>query len=77
VFSLGTFGILRNFPQTHVAKASAMAWRGQVLTAAVSTGITSVIAQYFGAFNALYSVSLFSLGAVGVLLWLNRTSNTK
>ena len=77
VFSLGTFGILRNFSQTHVAKASAMAWRGQVLTAAVSTGITSVIAQYFGAFNALYSVSLFSLGAVGVLLWLNRTSNTK
>lgn len=77
VFALGTFGILRNFPPTQVAKASAMSWRGQVLTAAVSTGITSVLAQYFGAFSALYSVSLFSLGTVGVLLWLSQTSRAR
>lgn len=77
VFALGTFGILRNFPQTEVAKASAISWRGQVLTAAVSTGITSAMAQNFGAFTALYSISLLSLGAVGLLLWLSRTSNVK
>lgn len=57
VFALGTFGILRNFPQTQVAKASAMSWRMQVLTTTVFTGITSAMAQYFGAFNALYSMS--------------------
>jgi len=74
VFALGTFGVLKNFAETQVAKASALSWRGQVLTAAISTGITSVIAQNFGAFTALYSISLFSLGGVGVLLWLNRTS---
>ncbi|MGD9427385.1 MFS transporter [Pantoea sp. NSTU24] len=76
VFALGTFGVLKNFAETHVAKASAITWRGQVLTAAISTGITSVIAQNFGAFTALYSISLFSLGGVGVLLWLNRTART-
>jgi MFS family permease len=73
VFALGTFGLLRNFSQTQVAKASAMSWRVQVLTATVFTGITSAMAQYFGAFYALYCMSLFSSGAVGVLLWLNRT----
>ncbi|EDX9592614.1 MFS transporter [Salmonella enterica] len=72
VFALGTFGILRNFPQTQVAKASAMSWRVQVMTATVFTGITSAMAQYFGAFYALYCMSLFGLGVVGVLLWLNR-----
>ncbi|WP_333501711.1 MFS transporter [Kluyvera genomosp. 2] len=75
VFALGTFGILRNFSQKDVAKASAISWRGQVLTAAVATGLTSTIAQYFGAFTALYSVSLLSLGAVCLLLWFSRTSN--
>lgn len=71
VFALGTFGVLKNFTEIQVAKASAMTWRLQVLTAAVSTGITSVIAQKFGAFTALYSLSLFSLAAVGVLFWVN------
>lgn len=75
VFALGTFGILRNFPQTQVAKASAISWRVQVLSATVFTGITSAMAQYFGAFYALYSLSLFSLGAVGVLLWFYRTTS--
>ncbi len=75
VFALGTFGILRNVPQTQVAKASAMSWRVQVLSATVFTGITSAMAQYFGAFYALYSLSLFSLGAVGVLLWFYRTTS--
>ncbi|HEM8667333.1 TPA: MFS transporter [Klebsiella aerogenes] len=75
VFALGTFGILRNFAQKDVAKASAISWRGQVLTAAIATGFTSTIAQSFGAFTALYSISLLSLGVVCLLLWLNRTSN--
>lgn len=75
VFALGTFGILRNFPQTQVAKASAMSWRVQVLSATVFTGITTAMAQYFGAFSALYSLSLFSLGAVGVLLLFYRTTS--
>lgn len=64
VFALGTFGILRNFAQKDVAKASAISWRGQVLTAAIATGFTSTIAQSFGAFTALYSISLLSLGGV-------------
>jgi hypothetical protein len=76
VFALGTFGVLKNFAETQVAKASAITWRGQVLTAAISTGTTSVIAQKFGAFTALYSISLFSLVGVGVLLWLNRRPRT-
>jgi hypothetical protein len=76
VFGLGTFGVLKNFAETQVAKASAITWRGQVLTAAISTGTTSVIAQKFGAFTALYSISLFSLVGVGVLLWLNRRPRT-
>jgi len=75
VFALGTFSILRNFAQNDVAKASAISWRGQVLTAAVATGLTSAMAQSFGAFTALYSISSLSLGAVCLLLWLNRTSN--
>lgn len=72
VFALGTFGVLKNFAEDQVAKASAIAWRGQVLTAAISTGIASVLAQIFGSFTALYSLSLFSLAGVGILLWLNR-----
>lgn len=76
VFALGSFGVLKNFAETQVAKASAISWRGQVLTAAVSTGITSVIAQKFGAFTALYSISLLSLTAVGVLLWFNGAHRT-
>ncbi|HFZ1618896.1 MFS transporter [Klebsiella aerogenes] len=75
VFALGTFGILRNFAQKDVAKASAISWRGQVLTAAIATGFTSAMAQSFGAFTALYSISLLSLGVVCLLLLLNRTSN--
>lgn len=75
VFAIGTFGLLKNFAEAQVAKASAVAWRAQVLTAAISTGITSVVAQNFGSFTALYSISLFSLGGVGALLWLNRTHN--
>ena len=77
VFALASFGLLRNFTATEVAKASAMSWRWQVLTAAVSTGITSVIAQKSGAFIALYSLSLFSLAAVGLMLWLSRASSIK
>jgi hypothetical protein len=72
VFALGTFGVLKNFAEDQVAKASAIAWRGQVLTAAITTGIASVLAQIFGSFTALYSLSLFSLAGVGILLWLNR-----
>ncbi|HBT4805296.1 TPA: MFS transporter [Klebsiella quasipneumoniae subsp. similipneumoniae] len=72
VFALGTSSILRNFPQTQVAIASAISWRLQVLTATFFIGISSAIAQYFGAFYALYCMSLFSLGVVGIFLWLNR-----
>lgn len=77
VFAIGTFGVLKNFAEAQIAKASAFAWRGQVLTAAISTGITSLIAQNFGSFTALYGISLFSLGGVGALLWLNRAHNKK
>ena len=77
VFALGTFGVLKHFTETQVAKASAMTWRGQILTATFSTGITSVIAQNFGAFTALYSISMFSLAAVGVLLWINGPRRTR
>ena len=76
VFALGSFGILKNFAETQVAKASAITWRGQVLTAAASTGITSVIAQKFGAITALYTISIFSLTVVGALLWFNGPRKT-
>ncbi|HBT4722682.1 TPA: MFS transporter [Klebsiella quasipneumoniae subsp. similipneumoniae] len=75
VFALGTSSILRNFPQTQVAIASAMSWRFQVLTATFFIGISSAIAQYFGPFYALYCMSLFSLGVVGIFLWWNSAKN--
>ncbi|WP_318365421.1 hypothetical protein [Enterobacter sp.] len=31
VFALGTFGVLKNFPEAQVAKVSAMTWRGQMI----------------------------------------------
>lgn len=76
VFALGSFGVLKNFAETQVAKASAITWRGQVLTAAASTGITSVIAQKFGAITALYTISILSLTVVGALLWFNGPRKT-
>lgn len=76
VFALGSFGVLKNFAETQVAKASAITWRGQVLTAAASTGITSVIAQIFGAITALYTISILSLTVVGALLWFNGPRKT-
>ncbi|MGL4719688.1 MAG: MFS transporter [Kluyvera intermedia] len=76
VFALGSFGVLKNFAETQVAKASAITWRGQVLTAAASTGITSVIAQKFGAITALYTISIFSLTVAGALLWFNGPRKT-
>lgn len=75
VFALGIFGVLKHFPETQVAKASAMALRGQVMTAAIATGITSVLAQNVGAFAALCGISLFSLGGVGAMLWMNSASH--
>ncbi|EOU9559335.1 MFS transporter [Cronobacter dublinensis] len=77
VFATGTFGVLKNFPEKQVAKAGALAWRGQILSAAVSTGLTSVIAQNGGAFTALYSMSLFTLGSAAVLLWLTRAQRIR
>lgn len=76
VFALGTFGVLKNFADTQVAKASAMTWRAQVLVATVSTGITSVIAHNVGAITALYSISIFSLGSIGIWLWFTRPRRT-
>ncbi|WP_312687529.1 MFS transporter [Kosakonia sp.] len=76
VFALGTFGVLKHFPEDQVARASAMTWRSQVMTAAFFTGITSVIANNLSAFTALYSMSLLSLGGVGVLLWVYSASTT-
>jgi len=77
VFATGTFGVLKNFPEKQVAKAGALAWRGQILSAAVSTGLTSVIAQNGGAFTALYSMSLFTLGGSAVLLWFTRAQRIR
>lgn len=77
VFATGTFGVLKNFPENQVARAGALAWRGQILSAAVSTGLTSVIAQNGGAFTALYSMSLFTLGSAAVLLWLTRAQRIR
>jgi len=68
VFALGTFGVLRYFEAEQVATASAMAWRGQVLIAAVATGCAGLLAEGIGAASALYSVSLVSLAGVAILL---------
>jgi hypothetical protein len=72
VFALGTFGVLRHFAAEQVATASAMAWRGQVLIAAVATGSAGLLAEGIGAASALYCVSLVSLVCVAILLWRYR-----
>lgn len=74
VFALGTYGVLRNFGSEQVASASAMAWRGQVMIAAVATGCAGLMAERIGAVSALYSVSLLSLVGVAILLWYYRES---
>lgn len=72
VFALGTFGVLRHFQDADVARASALAWRGQVFIAAIATGIAGYLAENAGAATALYSVSLTSLAGVALLLWRYR-----
>lgn len=72
VFALGTFGVLRHFQDADVARASALAWRGQVFIAATATGIAGYLAENTGAATALYSVSLTSLAGVALLLWRYR-----
>lgn len=72
VFALGTFSVLRYFSGDQVATASAMAWRGQVLVAAIATGLAGLLAQNLGAATALYSVSLVSLTGVAAVLWRYR-----
>ncbi|PKE30474.1 MFS transporter [Rahnella sp. AA] len=69
VFALGTYGILRHFPGEHVAGASAMAWRRQIIVATIVTGIAGLLAQNMGAVHALYTVSLFTLAGVAILFW--------
>ncbi|MGV8924593.1 MAG: hypothetical protein ACOH2G_02785 [Ewingella sp.] len=72
VFALGTFGVLRHFSAEQVATASAMAWRGQVLIAALAVGCAGLLAESIGATRALYGVSLISLVCVAILLWCYR-----
>ncbi|MGC6388940.1 MFS transporter [Ewingella sp. S1.OA.A_B6] len=72
VFALGTFGVLRHFSAEQVATASAMAWRGQVLIAALAVGCAGILAESIGATRALYGVSLISLVCVAILLWCYR-----
>ncbi|MBU9847794.1 MFS transporter [Rahnella ecdela] len=72
VFALGTFGVLSQFQGADVARASALAWRGQVFIAAITTGIAGYLAESAGAAIALYSVSLTSLAGVAILLWRYR-----
>jgi hypothetical protein len=72
VFALGTFGVLSQFQGADVARASALAWRGQVFIAAIATGIAGYLAESAGAAIALYSVSLTSLAGVAILLWRYR-----
>lgn len=72
VFALGTFGVLRHFAAEQVATASAIAWRGQVLIAAIATGCAGLLAESIGAASALYCVSLCSLAGVTILLWRYR-----
>lgn len=72
VFALGTFSLLKYFSDEQVATASAIAWRGQVLTAAVATGFAGLLAQHLGAATALYSVSLVSLIGVAMVFWRYR-----
>ncbi|RJT42966.1 MFS transporter [Rahnella woolbedingensis] len=72
VFALGTFGVLSHFQGADVARASALAWRGQVFIAAIATGIAGYLAENAGAAIALHSVSLTSLAGVAILLWRYR-----
>lgn len=72
VFALGTFGVLNNFASDEVATACALAWRGQVIVAAIATAIAGYLAQSLGAAAALYTVSLTSLTCVAIVLWRYR-----
>jgi len=72
VFALGTFGVLRHFAAEQVATASAMAWRGQVLIAAVATSCAGLLAESIDAASALYCISLLNLAGVAILLWRYR-----
>lgn len=72
VFALGTFGVLNHFESADVARASALAWRGQVVIAAFATGIAGYLAENAGAVTALYSVSFTSLAGVIILFWRYR-----
>jgi len=49
-----------------------MAWRGQVLIAAVATSCAGLLAESIDAASALYCISLLNLAGVAILLWRYR-----
>jgi len=71
VFALGTFSLLNHFSQPQAASASGIAWRAQILVAAVMSLIAAGTAEIIGAINALYVVSL--PGILGVVIVLKRS----
>jgi len=68
VYAAGTFGVLSHFDAAQISSASGKAWRWQMASASLFTGIAAVSASRFGAAYALYGVSTGALLLVALML---------
>lgn len=68
VYAAGTFGVLSHFEAAQISSASGKAWRWQMASASLFTGIAAVSASRFGAAYALYGVSTGALLLVALML---------
>lgn len=72
VFALGTFSILHQFSEQHIASASAIASRWQTLSATVVTLFTVLLTAHLSAIQTLWSVSVTALLVVAGVLFRYR-----
>lgn len=63
VFSLGWYGLLRNFNAKHVAAASARSYRKQVVVGVIVGGIAGLLADKIGG-----QLSLFVCSGIGLII---------
>lgn len=68
VYAAGTFGVLSHFEAAQISSASGKAWRWQMASASLFTGIAAVSASRFGAAYAIYGVSTGALLLVALML---------
>ncbi|MRS17390.1 MFS transporter [Enterobacteriaceae bacterium RIT691] len=72
VFALGTFSILHQFTEQHIASASAIASRWQTLSATVVTLFTVILTAHLSAIQTLWCVSFSALLLVAGVLFRYR-----